>query len=83
MLLCFCVDILRMVQLEFKVGPINVNLRVLLEPKGVLRIIVFVSYKRKRYLYFAMKSLGRNSYLMLLFMYIFVMLGGSNALHIW
>ena len=32
-----------MVNLEFKAGPLTVNFRVLLEPKGFLRIIVFVS----------------------------------------
>ena len=31
-----------MVQLEFKVGPLTVNFRVLLEPKGFLRIIILV-----------------------------------------
>ena len=32
-----------MVKTEFELGPLKVNLRVLLEPKGFLRIIVFVS----------------------------------------
>lgn len=31
------------VQTEFKVGPLTINLRVLLEPKGFLRIILLVS----------------------------------------
>ncbi len=32
-----------MVKLEYEVGPLTVNLRVLLEPKGFLRIILLVS----------------------------------------
>ena len=34
-----------MVQWEYDLGPLKVNFRVLLEPKGFLRIIVFVSIK--------------------------------------
>lgn len=32
-----------MVQWEYKVGPLTVNFRVLLEPKGFLRIVLLVS----------------------------------------
>lgn len=36
-----------MVKWEYKVGPLTVNFRVLLEPKGFLRIIVLVSKQAK------------------------------------
>ncbi len=59
-----------MVEWEYKVGPLTINFRVLLEPKGFLRIILFVSYRVYWYCTYAQKTSCDNYIVQQIYNYI-------------